>query len=145
MYWTTTPDEERLRLWKDLRHDIREESLEEKLKVVAKFISTMPFGARSLDYYDPASWPTPWEILFHGSFCLSSISLLSFYTLALVTDESVKIELELIDDLGDVYLIPVIEDQFVLNYETGLVSSYPEISKEIKVLKRYTRNDIKII
>ena len=145
MYWNTTPDEERLRLWKNLRSDLNTEPLDIKLKAIAKFISTMPFGSRSLDYYDPATWPSPWEILFHGSFCLSSISLLSFYTLALVTEESVKIELELIDDMGDVYLVPVIEDQFVLNYETGLVSSYPEISKEIKVLKRYTRSDIKIV
>lgn len=115
-----------------------------KVEEVAKFTSSMPFGSRSIDYYDSSDWPSPWEILFHGSFCLSSIGLLMFYTFVLTLEEEVPLELLLIEDMGDTYLIPVVDNQFVLNYETGSVSSYSKIIDNIKVLKRYTRNDIKI-
>lgn len=145
MIWNSLPDNERLRLWKSLRKELEIADLNNQLDRLSKFIGTIPFGSRSIDYYDPSSWPTPWEIIFHGSFCPSSISLLAFYTLALTLRHDIKIELLLIDDSSNVYLVPVIEDQFVLNYETNLVSNYSEFIKEITILKKYTRQDIKII
>lgn len=142
MIWNTIPNEERLRLWKKLRTDIKDLDTKAQLPEVAKFCSTIPFGARTLDYYDSTDWPTPWEILFHGSFCTSSISLLIFYTLVLSLPDSSDIELHLVDDNGDIYLLPVIDNQFVLNYEPGLVSNYP---KDLKIVKRYQKTEIKIV
>jgi len=149
MNWNSVPNEERLRLWKNLRNDLVDKSLDEQLKEIAGFFSKFPIGSRTLDYYSPQDWPTPWEILFHGSFCRSSISLLMFYTLILIDIDEV-IELELIEDGGDIYLIPVIdcpgtEDHFVLNYYLGEVSSLRDIKDEIKVLTRYHQHQIKNI
>lgn len=143
MLWNTIPNEERLRLWKNLRSDIKEGSVEFQLTNIAKFCSYMPIGHRSIDYYTPADWPTPWEILFHGSFCTSSISLLIFYTLALLPI-TLDIQLWLVED-DEVYLLPVIDNQFILNYELGQVSNIPEIQNNFKVLKKYLRDEIKII
>jgi hypothetical protein len=53
MIWNAIPDEERLRLWKKLRDDLKELSLEDQLAEVAKFCASIPFGSRSLDYYSP--------------------------------------------------------------------------------------------
>ena len=144
MIWNTIPNEERLHLWKKLRDDIKELSLINQVDEIAKFCSKMPFGSRTLDYYSPEDWPTPWEILFHGSFCTSSISLLMFYTLELLHTLP-KVELYLVEDDDGIYLLPIIDDQFVLNFELGAVNNYSEIQDEFKVLQKYTTEQIKNI
>jgi hypothetical protein len=144
MIWNTIPNEERLHLWKKLRDDIKELPLTNQLDEIAKFCSKMPFGARTLDYYSPENWPTPWEILFHGSFCTSSISLLMFYTLELLSAEP-KIELYLVEDDDGIFLLPIINDQFILNYELGAVNKYSEIQDDFRVLQKYTKEQIKNI
>jgi hypothetical protein len=144
MSWNNIPDDERLHLWKILRKDISVLQLAEQMSTVAKFFSNMPYGARSLDYYTPAEWPTPWEIIFHGSLCKSSISLLIFYTFSLLHTTH-KIELHLIDDGADEYLVPVIDDQFVLNYQLGMVSNYSDVSIEFTDKQTFTEQQIKKI
>lgn len=144
MIWNTIPNEERLHLWKKLRDDIKELSLINQVDEIAKFCSKMPFGSRTLDYYSPEDWPTPWEILFHGSFCTSSISLLMFYTLTLLNTPP-TVELYLVEDDDGIYLLPIINSQFVLNYELGTVNNYSEIQDEFKVLQKYNKEQIKNI
>jgi hypothetical protein len=144
MHWNTIPNEERLRLWKTLRADIVEPSLDDKLELVAKFCSHIPYGSRTLDYYDPQSWPTPWEILFYGSFCTSSISLLIYYTLTMQPYPT-KVDLYLVEDTDGIYLLPVIDNQLVLNYELGQVNRYSDIAQSLTVLKIYTSEQIKTI
>lgn len=144
MIWNILSGEDRLHRWKQLRINIKDLSLDQQLLLIADFYSKMPRGARSLDYYNPAEWPTPWEILFHGSFCISSISLLIFYTLTLVDIEH-KVELYLIEDSDGVYLLPIIDDQFVLNYQLGSVNNYSEISDNFTVLQKYPKEQIKSI
>ena len=142
MNWNMTPNEERLRLWKKLRKDIVPLNLEDQLDEIAKFCATMPIGHRSLDYYSPDEWPTPWEILFHGTFCTSSISLLIFHTLVMVGRDPV---LNLVDDAGELFLLPVIDYQYILNYELGQVSSYSELIGNFKVLQTFPASRIKSI
>ena len=144
MSWNNIPDGERLHLWKNLRKDIELMPFTDQMDSVAKFFSTMPFGSRSLDYYSPAEWPTPWEIIFHGSLCKSSISLLIFYTFSLL-QTGINLELHLVDDGIDSYLLPVINDQFVLNYELGKVSNYSDICAEFTHKQTFTEQQIKKI
>ena len=144
MIWNTIPNDERLRLWKKLREDIKEFSLEIQLDHIAKFCSSMPFSTRTLDYYSSDNWPTPWEILFHGSFCTSSISLLIFYTITLLPNKE-NVELFLIEDREDIYLLPVVNNQYVLNYYLGEISIYSEVEHNFKVLKKYSHTEIKKI
>ena len=144
MIWNSIPADVRLHLWKKLRTDIEQNSLEEKLKTITEFCKNIPIGPRSVDYYDPASWPTPWEILFHGSFCTSSVSILIFYTMALANTEN-KIELWVVKDNTGDYLLPVVDDQFVLNYQPGTVSNYPDIHDYFIVMQKFTQEQIKTI
>lgn len=144
MIWNTIPNDERLHLWKQLRNDIINLPLDIQMSEIAKFCSKMPFGSRTLDYYSPENWPTPWEILFHGSFCTSSISLLMFYTLELI-DPNLKIELFLVEDTDGMFLLPIIDDQFVMNFELGAVNNYLEIQNEFNVLQKYSKEQIKNI
>lgn len=144
MIWNTIHGEDRLILWKKLRADLKDLPLDKQLNEVAKFCAGIPYGARSMDYYSPADWPTPWEILYHGSFCTSSISLLIFYTLALIP-VSAKLDLYLVEDDAGVYLLPVVNDQFVLNRELGQVSMYLGACADVTLLKIYPQNQIKTI
>lgn len=142
--WNQISSDVRLRLWKTLRTDIAELSLEEQLQQLAIFCANMPYGARTVDYYDPESWPTPWEILFYGSFCTSSISLLMYYTLTM-PPVSADASLYLVEDVDGIYLLPVIGDHHVLNYQLSKVNKYQDIEATVTVLKKYTKEDIKTI
>lgn len=140
MSWNNTPNDERLRLWKKLRSDINGQQLDQQLTLVSAFFANMPFGARSIDYYTPADWPTPWEILYRGTFCTSSISLMMFHTFELLHENHV-IELYLVED-ESIYLLPVIDNNFVLNYELGSVNNYSDVNNNFKVLQVY-RDEIR--
>jgi hypothetical protein len=144
MIWNTIPNEERLFLWKSLRKELESLTLGEQLNKIAKFCGSMPIGSRTLDYYSPENWPTPWEILFHGLFCTSSISLLIYHTLTMVPEGKI-VDLYLVKDQEDIYLLPVVNNQFVLNYHLGMVSMYPDIQRDFSVLKIYTQKEIKEI
>lgn len=145
MIWNTIHEGERLRLWKNLRNDLKSLSFEQQVAEVAKFCSTIPVSSRTLDYYDPENWPTPWEILFYGSFCKSSVSLLMYYTLMISDNSEHNIELWLVKDNNGDYLLPVINDHFVLNYEKGMVSKHPEICDYFIVMQKFSKNQIKPI
>lgn len=144
MIWNGVSNDERLRLWKKLRDDVKEDTFEKKLDSIAKFYASMPFGSRSLDYYSPSDWPTPWEILYHGSFCTSSISLLIFYTIILVAPDH-KTDLYLVEDESGMYLLPVVDDHFVLNYQLGVVSNYLDIKDAFTVKQVFPQGQVKTI
>jgi hypothetical protein len=144
MHWNSIPNDERLRLWKKLRADISDLSLQQQLSEIAKFCSKMPIGARTIDYYSPDTWPSPWDILFHGSFCPSSVSLLIFYTMTLINNQ-ILAELYMVEDDTGIFLLPVFDNQYVLNFELGAVNNYLEIQNNFKVLQKYTKNQIKTI
>ena len=143
MIWNSISNEERLHLWKKLRENIKQLPIEQQLTEVAKFCATIPRGARSIDYYNPVDWPTPWEIFFHGSFCRNSISLIIFYTLTLLNKDS--IELWVVKDNEGDYLLPVVNNTFVLNYEQGKVSNHLEICDYFIVMQKFPRDQIRNI
>lgn len=62
-----------------------------------------------------------------------------------MTSENMDIELYLVEDDRGIYLLPVIANQYVLNYELGAVNNYPEVEPDIKVLQKYTKEQIKQI
>lgn len=143
MEWHNLHNDERLRLWKKLRASISADLLDSQLESIAKFFESVPYSTRTLDYYDPASWPTPWEILFNGSFCKSSISILIFHTLKMLHTDH-HITLQLIDDGTDEYLVPVIDDQFVLNYQLGSVNNYSTLRLECIHKLTFDESQIKL-
>ena len=145
MSWDKLSNEERLHLWRQLRADIKSLALTEQLSKLAEFCATMPAGRRTLDYYNPVSWPTPWEIVFHAEFCKSSVSLLLFYTLAILYGKEYNIELWVVKDNNGDYLLPVIDNQFILNYEAGKVSNHSDVSDYFIVMQKFSKDQIKTI
>ena len=138
--WNTATDLEIITNWKQLRTNISCLDLDSQIAQTIKFISSIPYGSRTIDYYTPDRWPTPWEILAHRQFCTSSISLLAYYTLTMVSNADIS--LHLVDDGDDVYLLPEINNKFLNYYPNDLVNR-AELEEEIEILKTYTRDSIK--
>jgi hypothetical protein len=67
-----------------------------------------------------------------------------FYTLILIPTLS-EVELVLVDDAGDIFLLPFIDNQFVLNYELGKVNRCSEIQDSFRIISRYPKEKIKNI
>lgn len=125
--WYNTKFEERLLIWKDFREELRDMDDDTKMSSVANFFSKVPYGKRSIDYYTPESWPSPWELMDRNTHCLNTVSLMIKYTLKFIGIES---SLVLIDDGQECYILPVIDGEMVLNYDHGRVchlSDHPEI------------------
>jgi len=82
-----TPDD-RLKVWRDLRHT-NFSSAEELIKQFQN-IKILP---RYLDYYTPSSWPNPFEIVSEGYFCKSGVTIILTATLinkGFITDEELE-------------------------------------------------------
>lgn len=67
-----------------------------------------------------------------------------FYTFSLLHTNH-RVELHLIDDGSDEYLLPVIDDHFVLNYQLGMVSNYSDVCIEFTHKQTFTEQQIKKI
>lgn len=142
IHWNNLSSEERTDLWRQTREDLTTKNYMDRLTELSIFFAHVPYGTRTLDYYTPESWLTPWEILHHGLFCRSSISLVMYHTLTII-DPDITIELCLIDDKEDMYLAPVIDDKFVLGCIPGQVSQIKKLKKTFQIKQTFRKEQIK--
>lgn len=138
--WNSETNQEILAKWRQLRMQLADKNTDQQVAAVAEFISKIPYGARCVDYYSPENWPTPWEILAHRQFCSSSISILAYHTLSMVSDQ--ELTLELVDDGNDTYLVTVVNEQ-VINYYPNEVITKEELANTATVLKVFGTSEIK--
>lgn len=137
--WNNTSAEDRIILWREFREEIASLPEQDQLNRIAEFFADVPFGARSLDYYTPESWPTPWEILHHKLFCQNTISLLIFHTLNVILGDE-RTEIILIEDDRDRYLVPVLDNKHIFNFELGQISTIQD--PRIKIIDRFEKETI---
>jgi len=143
MEWNNTSPDERIRLWKNFRSSIRETSEIEQATATAMFFFQVPIQYKpTIDFYTPSSWPTPWEILYGDNWCKNTISILMYHTFEMI---GTPVELVLIDDTNDRYLVPRLNTQIVLNYELGKISKIHDIVPEIRIIEVHTSNTLKNI
>lgn len=142
IHWNNLSSQERMDLWRQEREKLKNESYIDRLKSLSIFFSHVPFGSRTIDYYTPSDWLTPWEILHYGTFCRSSISLLMYHTLTIV-DPDINIKLCLVEDKEDIFLVPVVDDTFVLNYNLGDVTKVTRLKKSVQFKQTFQKEQIK--
>ena len=129
--WSNSDFDERLSVWKNFRETLKTlETEEEKLKRVAEFFSRVPYGKRTVDFYTPESWPTPWELLDRDNHCMNTISIMMRNTLKFV---GVEATLTLINDGQEDYIVPIVGDK-ILNFIHGDVGVLTEC-QDIKILQ----------
>jgi hypothetical protein len=142
IHWNNLSPTERLELWRQEREDLSKKNYMDRLSSLSLFFSHVPYGARTLDYYTTESWLTPWEILHYGTFCRNSISLLMYHTLT-IADPEINIELCLIDDKEDMYLVPIVDNKFVLGYIPGQVAQLKKLKKSFQIKQTFQKEQIK--
>jgi hypothetical protein len=141
IHWNNLSADERKENWRHKREELKEKTYNDRLKDLSLFFSHVPYGPRSLDYYTPNSWLSPWEILHYGEFCRNSISLLMFHTLNII-DPDLNIKLCLVDDSEDTYLITVIDNTFVLGMIPGQVTKITKIKKSVRFKQTFEKEQI---
>jgi hypothetical protein len=145
--WNNTPVDKRIVLWRDLRKELSNLPQIDQLQQTANFFRSFPMGARSIDFYTPQTWPTPWEILIDSLFCKNTAALLIFHTLYVILAdvEREKLHLHLIDDNQDRYLVVVFDNKYVINYYHGDIATLEKIKKDIKTVEIFTKEVTKIV
>lgn len=118
--WNDLTLSERISEWRLFRESIADLSTQSKIDCTVDFFKGIPITSRRIDYYSPETWPTPWEIFAESLFCKSSVSLLFYYTLTTV-EPDINIELEVIDDGEDMYMVPIWDEEHILNYIPGKI------------------------
>jgi hypothetical protein len=142
--WNSLQPQERFLYWRDFRQDIDQRKLSQTdiVNEVAIFWASTPIGPRSVDYYTPNTWPTPWEILNYNLFCENSISLMMYYTLELLESFTGQVDLYRVDDITGEYIVPVINNKLILNLEYG--KAIP-LTEKIRIVEKYNKTNIKNI
>jgi hypothetical protein len=130
MNWNVMCEDDRIHLWRMLRKSMKSLPTDKKIQKVVEFAATIPYTARTIDYYSPSTWPAPWEILHNALFCANGISILLYHTLKL--SEIQDIELLLVNYAGDIFLLPCVDGIHVLNFSIGEVCSLTDLEKNDK-------------
>lgn len=141
--YTDLGPEERLHHWKEFRDTlVPTVSEEEYLQKVVDYWAMVPQVMHYFNDAEPNEWPTPWELIYEGNFCKSGLAFMMEKTLELAEnpkwDES-KLKLKLIKDLieKDIYLVLVVDDEWVLNYEYKAVHNWKKVKKSCNIICEY--------
>lgn len=134
-HWNNSTPDQRIQRWMQFRADIAGLELQEQAARTSEYFRDFPLGARSVDYYDPDSWPTPWEILHHKTYCRNSAGILMHDTLVIINKRA-TVKLVLIDDGDDVYLAPIINNSHILNVVLGEIIKMDAL-QDVKILERF--------
>lgn len=133
--WTESTYKEKQTIWRYIRQNVSKGNID---ILLSEF--NIPYSRREIDYYTPASWPTPWEMLEMKTLCKSCITLLMFHTLAVCNWANLR--LILIDDRTDRYLILVHNDQ-IYNLYPGRKTCISEL-KSVIIIEEFNIESIKV-
>lgn len=147
------PPEDRLRHWKDFRSTLEADSTDENhLLAVMNYWNQYPLNSRYIDPFDPEEWPTPWELIHENEYCRSSLAYMMAQTLLMCSDDRWtpdRLRLMYINDseFGTDFIILVIDDKYVLNYDQDKIINFDIIEKKCIIHYEYTidENDYTIV
>lgn len=132
--------EERRREWQKFRNNELSKNLSDKdhLQMVVDWWSKAPLSSRSIDPYDPDTWPSGWELVMNGDICEFSMALGMEQTLLLRdgrwTPE--RVQLWLISDEENIKLVVVIDNKWFLNYFHGILFDCSK-ADNVSIIQRY--------
>ena len=136
--------EDRLTAWFDFRQSIKNKTDQEKINAVAEYWAQCPFVGWIIDPEMPKEWPSVWEILFEGRYCMNTVAKCIADTLMLVDFEESRVALAMISENShpDVeYMVVIIDNNHILNYSYGNSISINDVQKEISMKFMYQYKD----
>lgn len=132
------PPQQRLKKWRHFRKDLIGCDTKTVLSSCLDMWTTAPISSRFLDIHNSSSWLKPWDLVWSGDFDEDSITLGLAYTLYLSGIEDTKVLVVMCNEKTFEKLIVVIDNEHVLRYSYGDISS-------IEVLSNVTvKDEVKI-
>lgn len=137
---------DRLSQWKDFRHQISDQSLNDAVEQTNQLWSTAPFANFYLEASDPDSWPDPWTLLAENYYCDIAKSLGMLYTIYFTSHKSVPIELRTYYEYKDKSRHTVVwidGGKYILNYYPFVIVNKEEIQEhKLDLLYQYSSEDL---
>lgn len=133
---------ERVRHWRDFRLSFtKDETDSEQLIKTVNYWQQFPTLNYLLDVDFPNKWPTTWELIMKGDFCVSSFAYLMEQTLLMSDDRWTQDRLQLvyIDDRANStqLMIVVVDNKYVINYSYNEVNNFDFIKETCIIQHRY--------
>jgi len=133
------PPERRLENWQNFRESLNTQDDFTQLESVATYWSMAPILNWYLDDEHPEEWPTPWEIIYDGNYCSTTIAFLMKETLRLSNGdkwENSRFSIKFIKDLKHDKMVTalIVDDEWVLNYDWSKVINWSSIASHVTII-----------
>lgn len=140
----------RLDKWREFRHSLNSDSLEDALERTKELWSNTPnFSPFYLDTDNSKNWPGPWELINENYFCGVAKCLGIIYTIYFSQHkDSIIPELRIYKDSASRQLFTLVwlnDGKYILNWsEEEIVNTKQLEEKELVLLHRYTSKDLEL-
>lgn len=137
MFSKSHTPQDRLAIWRELR---QQPNL--TLNHLLQCFAQIPVQTRNIDFYTPDSWPSVFDIVHHGLFCQSGITLVLAGTMhyaGFMTSDNVVFPVISNSITGNTGLVLQIDSQ-VFNLIPGEVSAVTELKNHTQ----YTRHAVPV-
>ena len=119
----------------------KDQTDKDQLLIVADYWHQFPISTFYLDVDRPEYWPSPWQILFEGDYCRSTLAYLMEQTLLMSDDrwDTSRLKLKLIDDRmnSNLFMILVADNKYVANYSLNEIIDFDFIVKSCIIQHEY--------
>jgi hypothetical protein len=107
---------DRLKVWHELRHNLKKKDLNQTCVEVDAFWQNCPISTHYLHPADVEDWPDPWQLLSDNMYCEYARALGMIYTLMLLGIDDVDLVEATDYNSNDVILVLVNCAKYVMNY-----------------------------
>lgn len=133
--------------WRELRSQLSNYDDKNKLIETLNYFSKIPLVNYVLDFNNPDSWLTPWEIIVDDYYDDICIVILICETLMLSNFDSDRFKLKYVQDSVDnsSFMILIVDDKDVINFSYNQIVSYNDIKNRIRTIQSYKIKNSKYI
>jgi hypothetical protein len=139
--------EKRLVSWRNFRKTLEWKDLTAAAVATAEWWKDIPLEEGFSTPWATDAWPDPWNLISNGPLDHTLTSVAIAYTLWMtaITDDKLRIELAVINDLArrQVLLTVLIDTHLLINYNAGEVTDMSQITNDVEVLATYGYNTFK--
>ena len=135
--------EDRLKSWVDLRESINNCQPDQLLSQIAMWWSHAPLINNAIHWQDINNWPNPWDLLANNRFCDLALALGMSYTILMLDDLRLNIELaQVTNDQGTSFNVVLINDgEYILNLIPRIVVNSQQ--EKFKIMNSYSSKQLR--
>lgn len=136
------PPSERLAAWRDFRGSLVGLEEKEQLSKVASWIALAPTSTYVLDYDNPQTWPSPWDLINQGDFDDVAKVWLALKTLLFMGWAPERFTLAYVRNTEESFqtMILLVDNQEALNYRFSGVINFDNERQNCAYLVSYRVN-----